>query len=124
MDGFLDRHVASIRTQYKAQRDAMLAALSREFGTDGRGAGGGLQWNVPGGGMFIWARLPAGLSASALLPIALEKGIAFVPGSAFYLRGGDDSLRLSFVTATVAEIDTAIAALAQAEQALSNAAIQ
>lgn len=119
-DGFLDRHVASIRSQYKARRDAMLAALGREFGADGHGTAGGLQWNVPGGGMFIWARLPAGLSARALLPIALENGVAFVPGAAFYLQDADDStLRLSFVTATVPEIDAAIAALARSVRALS-----
>ena len=73
----------------------------------------------------IWARLAAGLSASALPPIALEKGVAFVPGSAFYLNEGDDStLRLSFVTATVPEIDTSIASLAQAVRELRKSAQQ
>jgi 2-aminoadipate transaminase len=119
-DGFLERHVATIRQQYKAQRDAMLAALSREFGGDGSGANGRVRWNVPGGGMFIWVRLPGKLSATALLPIALEKGVAFVPGAAFYLCDGDNStLRLSFVTATPSEIDTAIGALAKAIEQLS-----
>jgi 2-aminoadipate transaminase len=123
-DGFLDRHVASIRAQYRAQRDAMLSALRREFGEGDHGTAE-LQWNVPGGGMFIWARLRAGLSASALLPIALDNGVAFVPGSAFYLRDGDDStLRLSFVTATLPQIDIAIAALAQAVRALSIARVR
>jgi 2-aminoadipate transaminase len=121
-DGFLERHIASIRTQYKAQRDAMLSALSREFGGDGSGANAGLRWNVPGGGMFIWVRLPGNLSATALLPLALEKGVAFVPGSAFYLRNGDDSsLRLSFVTATPAEIDVGIGALSEAVRQASGA---
>lgn len=61
------------------------------------------------------------LSASGLLLIALEKGVAFIPGAAFYLHDGDDStLRLSFVTATVPEIDIAIAALAQVVRGVSN----
>jgi 2-aminoadipate transaminase len=34
--------------------------------------------------MFLWARLPAGLDAAALLPQAVERGVAFVPGAAFY----------------------------------------
>jgi 2-aminoadipate transaminase len=119
-DGFLDRHVASVRALYRAQRDAMLAALRREFGVEGQIATAPLQWNVPGGGMFIWARLLAGLSATELLPIALDQGVAFVPGSAFYQDDGDDStLRLSFVTATEHEIDTAIAALALSVRELS-----
>ncbi len=108
---FLDRHVPRIRALYRAQRDAMLAALHRET------AGLGLEWNVPDGGMFLWARLPRGLSALDLLPRAVEAGVAFVPGAAFYAEGSDDgdslrTLRLSFVTASAAEIDRGIAALA------------
>jgi 2-aminoadipate transaminase len=106
-DGFLDRHVPTIRALYKSQRDAMLAALAREM------TGLGLEWNAPDGGMFLWARLPAGLDATALLPKAVERGVAFVPGAAFYADQPDPrTLRLSFVTASVSQIDTGIAALA------------
>ncbi len=107
--GFLDRHVPTIRALYKSQRDAMLAALQREM------RGLGVQWNTPAGGMFLWARLPAGMDATALLPKAVDQGVAFVPGAAFYAGAADPrSLRLSFVTASVREIDTGIAALAAA----------
>lgn len=108
-DGFLDRHVPTIRTLYKAQRDAMLAALAREM------AGLDVQWNSPDGGMFLWARLPAGMSAIDLLPKAVERGVAFVPGAAFYADGADArTLRLSFVTASADQIATGVAALAAA----------
>lgn len=114
-DGFLERHVATIRVRYKAKRDAMLAALQTEFGGDGRSSPDAMQWNTPGGGMFIWARLPAGVNAKTLLPLALEKGVAFVPGEAFYVQGGDErAIRLSFVTASIPQIEQAIAALASA----------
>lgn len=106
-DGFLDRHVPTIRALYKAQRDAMLAALEREM------QGLGLTWNAPEGGMFLWARLPAGMDAVALLPQAVERGVAFVPGAPFYADAGDPrTLRLSFVTASAEQIATGIAALA------------
>jgi 2-aminoadipate transaminase len=106
-DGFLERHVPTIRALYKAQRDAMLAALDREM------AGLDVTWNRPDGGMFLWARLPAGVSAIDLLPKAVERGVAFVPGAAFYADQGDPrTLRLSFVTASADQIDTGIAALA------------
>ena len=108
-DGFLERHVPGIRALYKNQRDAMLAALSREM------AGLDVEWNTPDGGMFLWARLPQGMDAVALLPKAVERGVAFVPGAAFYADQGDArSLRLSFVTATTEQIATGVAALAQA----------
>lgn len=106
-DGFLERHVPTIRALYHAQRDAMVAALQREMkGLD-------MQWNVPEGGMFLWARLPAGLDAVALLPLAVERGVAFVPGAPFYPGEADPrTLRLSFVTASVEQIDRGVAALA------------
>lgn len=111
-DGFLDRHVPTIRALYKAQRDAMLAALTREMrGLD-------VQWNTPAGGMFLWARLPRGCHAVDLLPRAVARGMAFVPGAAFHAGEADArTLRLSFVTAGVPEIDTGIAALAAAIRA-------
>ena len=113
--GFLDRHVPTIRALYKSQRDAMLAALTREMkGLD-------ITWNKPVGGMFLWARLPEGLSAVDLLPKAVDKGVAFVPGAAFYADNADPrTLRLSFVTASVEQINMGIAALAAAiRQALA-----
>lgn len=108
-DGFLDRHVPTIRALYKSQRDAMLAALEREMKDLG------VQWNTPDGGMFLWARLPEGMDAIDLLPRAVDKGVAFVPGAPFYAQHPDArALRLSFVTATHEQIDAGIAALAQA----------
>ena len=114
-DGFIDRHVPTIRALYKSQCEAMLAALEREFGHTGHGGGDvSLQWNRPVGGMFLWTRLPAGLDAVKLLPKAVDHNVAFVPGSAFYADNADPrSMRLSFVTATVDQINTGIAALAR-----------
>jgi len=106
-DGFLERHVPTIRALYKAQRDAMLAALETHMhGLD-------VRWNQPDGGMFLWVQLPAGLNAMELLPHAVERGVAFVPGSAFYAGEADArAVRLSFVTSTPEQIVRGVAALA------------
>ena len=106
-DNFLDRHVPTIRALYKSQRDAMLAALDTHL------AGSGVSWNTPNGGMFLWLKLPKGMNAIDLLPKAVERNVAFVPGSAFYADTPQmNTLRLSFVTASVQQIHTGIAALA------------
>jgi 2-aminoadipate transaminase len=108
-DGFIDRHVPTIRSLYKAQCHAMLDALSKEM------AGLDVQWNSPDGGMFLWARLPAGMNAADLLPRAVDHGVAFVPGAAFYAADPDPrTLRLSFVTASEEQIRVGVKALAQA----------
>ncbi len=111
--GFLERHVPTIRTLYKQQRDAMLAALAEHFPQNGS-PDETLTWNTPAGGMFLWARLPQGMNAVDLLPHAVDKGIAFVPGAPFFAGVGDErSMRLSFVTPSIEEIQRGIAALAQ-----------
>ncbi|MBL8338138.1 MAG: PLP-dependent aminotransferase family protein [Rhodoferax sp.] len=114
--GFLDRHVPTIRALYKAQRDAMLNALEREFPANaGVDADDRLTWNRPDGGMFLWARLPQGMDAVQLLPKAVDKGVAYVPGAAFFADQADPrSLRLSFVTPSVPDIERGVAALADA----------
>ena len=115
-DDFLERHIPTIRALYKSQRDAMLAAMTREMPD-------GVEWNTPAGGMFLWARLPEGMNAIELLPKAVERNVAFVPGRAFYADKADPrTLRLSFVTCSVAQIDIGIAALAEAIRALQAAA--
>ncbi len=115
-DGFLERHVPTIRALYKSQRDAMLDALTREMPMGDPDAT--LTWNTPAGGMFLWARLPKGMSAVDLLPFAVEQGVAFVPGAPFYADHGDPrTLRLSFVTPSVDEIHRGVAALAAGIQA-------
>ncbi len=108
-DGFIDRHVPTIRALYKAQCHAMLDALSKEM------AGLDVQWNQPDGGMFLWVRLPEGVNAIDLLPKAVDRGVAFVPGAAFYADQGDPrTMRLSFVTASEEQIRIGIQALADA----------
>ena len=107
-DGFLRDHVPTIRTRYKAQRDAMRAALETHMPT-------GCHWNVPSGGMFFWVDLPEGVDAAALLPRAVELGMAYVPGAAFFAGAPRlNTLRLSFVTVAPPEIERGVALLAQA----------
>ncbi len=106
-DGFIDRHVPTIRALYKSQRDAMLAALQAHMPE-------GVKRNTPDGGMFLWLQLPAHVNTLPLLDKAVAKNVAFVPGAAFYAHAPQlNTLRLSFVTASVEQIDIGVQALAQ-----------
>jgi 2-aminoadipate transaminase len=103
--GLLEQHVPAVRARYRAQRDAMAAALREHLPPD-------CDWQVPRGGMFFWLRLPAGCDAMALLPLAVQAGVAFVPGAPFYAHAPDPrTLRLSFVTLSVPDITEAVATL-------------
>ena len=106
-DGFLDRHTPTIRARYRLQRDAMQAALQRSLPP-------GSEWQAPQGGMFFWVRLPEGFDAAELLDAAVARGIAYVPGAAFFAHAPDRrTLRLSFVTLSAQEIDDGVAVLGQ-----------
>ncbi|WUH78750.1 PLP-dependent aminotransferase family protein [Streptomyces sp. NBC_00435] len=104
----LDAHVARVRDAYRIRRDALLAGLPS-------GLPPGSTWNRPEGGMFVWARLPEGHDATALLRAAAARGVAFVPGAPFFAGPPDPrTLRLSFTTHTPKEIEEGFARLSMA----------
>ncbi len=104
-NGFLDTHLPKVRARYKAQRDAMRDALDKHLPA-------GCRFNVPAGGMFFWVELPETLDATALLPQAVDAGMAYVPGAPFYCdTPRANTLRLSFVTVPPPQIEQGVAAL-------------
>ncbi len=104
-NGFLDTHLPKVRARYKAQRDAMRDALDKHLPA-------GCRFNVPAGGMFFWVELPSTLDATALLPQAVQAGMAYVPGAPFYCQAPRlNTLRLSFVTVVPPLIEQGVAAL-------------
>jgi 2-aminoadipate transaminase len=112
-NGFLREHVPTIRARYKAHRDAMRDALQRHLPP-------GCRWVAPVGGMFFWLELPLHMDATALLPRAVEAGMAYVPGAPFFPQGGHaHTLRLSFVTVPPAQIEQGVAALGRVLAAAS-----
>jgi 2-aminoadipate transaminase len=101
-EGFLDRHVHTIRAVYRERRDAMLGALSLFFPPE-------VRWTRPKGGLFLWVTLPHGMDASVLLAQALRQKVAFVPGKSFFPKGGGaNTLRLNFSYCTPAVIEEGV----------------
>jgi len=91
-DGFLDKHIPTIRELYGNQCKAMLDAMDEHFPKEAT-------WTKPDGGMFIWVELPKHINAMELLDEAIKNKIAFVPGAPFYANEpATNTLRLSFVT--------------------------
>jgi 2-aminoadipate transaminase len=83
-------NLAGLVDVYRDRRDAMLEALEANFPA-------GSSWTRPSGGFYVWATLPPGLDSSELLPVAVERRVAYVPGTAFYPDGrGHDAMRLAF----------------------------
>lgn len=108
--GAIDEAVERTRSLYREKRDAMFAALEGTFPDD-------VTWTRPDGGMFLWVDLPDGVDADAMLADALDAGVAYIPGNAFYVDAADpgagtNSLRLCFSYADPGEIREGVARLA------------
>jgi 2-aminoadipate transaminase len=88
--GILARQIPSLRRHYQEKRDAMVAALTRTLGDVA-------SWPSPRGGFFLWVTLPESLDTDQMVMRAVEHGVAYVAGNAFYVNGGGRStMRLSF----------------------------
>ncbi|MCB0109503.1 MAG: PLP-dependent aminotransferase family protein [Caldilineaceae bacterium] len=106
-DDFIEQQFARLRDYYRKRRDLMMAALTREFPSEAAFA-------CPTGGMFIWCELPAHVNATELLPQAIERKVAYMPGAAFFSDGsGHHTLRLSYTLADEAQINQGIKILGE-----------
>jgi 2-aminoadipate transaminase len=106
--GHFEQHLQTIRSAYGRQCQAMLRAIAEHLPRD-------VRTTKPDGGMFLWATLPAGMSSPELFNLAIEQGVAFVPGQAFHVSGGgQNTLRLNFSNSDEARIDEGMRRLAAA----------
>ena len=103
--GHLQPAVTRLRDTYRSRLAVMQTALEEH-------AGGWMRWTRPQGGMFIFAWLPEGMDAMALLPRVMDAGVVYVPGKSFFpVDTGANTLRLNFVSADENAITAGIATL-------------
>ncbi len=102
------RRMDGVRALYTGKRDAMHAALERHLGELAT-------WERPAGGLFFWARLREPVDTRPLLPEMLARGVAFMPGEAFF-PGPEPvtgHIRLNFSHATPQQMDQGLRILAE-----------
>lgn len=98
---------ALVAAHYRARRDAFASLLERHLG-------GTATWRLPPGGLFFWLETGNARDTRELLPVAIERNVAFMPGEPFFIdaeppRG---ALRLNFSHADEAQADRGLAVLA------------
>ncbi|HIP57030.1 MAG TPA: PLP-dependent aminotransferase family protein, partial [Ignisphaera aggregans] len=102
----IENNLPKIKRLYVEKRDAMLEALEEHFVKSA-------WWTKPIGGMFVWVKLNADIDTSDLLKKAVERGVAYVPGKAFYHDGsGVDTMRLNFTYPSIEDIRRGVEILA------------
>jgi DNA-binding transcriptional MocR family regulator len=97
--------LAGLVETYRSRRDAMLEALDEHVHAEAT-------WTHPSGGFYIWVTLPEWVDTKALLAAAVERRVAYVPGTAFYPDGrGANRMRLAFCFPTEERIREGVALL-------------
>lgn len=86
----------------------MLEALDKYFPKS-------FKWTHPEGGMFVWIEGPKNFDAVKLYWKAIEKNVAYVPGTYFYVKKGEakNTMRLNFTNVNEKQIDKAIKILSE-----------
>ena len=106
--GVVKKLAPQLRALYRHKRDVMEKGIREHLG-------GRLTWPAPKGGFFIWATLPDGITDTELLDRALQHGLVFVAGSAFFVDGtGREKIRLSFSAPSPERIAEGVKRLASA----------
>jgi DNA-binding transcriptional MocR family regulator len=92
---------------YRRKRDRFAECLERHFSDIAT-------WQRPAGGLFFWVKLNRLLDTAALLPQAIARGVAFMPGDFFYADAAvpRGTLRLNFSHASEEKMDRGLAILA------------
>src|SRR5258706_10681524 len=67
--GVLDRHLATLKSEHRRRRDAMVQALRQHV------PAAQLRFTVPDGGMYLWCELPPAIRARAVQEHALRESV-------------------------------------------------
>ena len=100
----LSAHLQRVRPIYHERRDAILSALQRHMEQ--------CSWTQPAGGFNLWVMLPPQINERDFYLQAIEHGVGFAPGAAFFTQPqARASLRLSFGSHSPTRIEQGVAIL-------------
>ncbi|WP_301169775.1 PLP-dependent aminotransferase family protein [Brevibacillus nitrificans] len=98
-------HLDRLREEYRHRSRVMQEYLSK--------SGQNLfHWVEPQGGMFLWLSINRAIDTAELLEVAVQEGVAFVPGASFFTGQPErNTLRLNYTHATPDVIETGMGRL-------------
>lgn len=106
-------HIQKARIHYRQKADKFLAAMDKYFPPET-----GVTWTRPEGGLFVWATLPGEIDTMELFYKAIDYGVAFVPGSAFFAENPNhNQMRINFSYPPIGQLDEGVRRLAECVRA-------
>ncbi|HTF34501.1 MAG TPA: PLP-dependent aminotransferase family protein [Myxococcota bacterium] len=116
--GAFERHVRRVRRLYSERLAVLLEAVGQELPEGTLAA-------APAGGTALWVRLPPRADPDAILAAALEAGVVYARGDAFFLDGsGSDCLSLGFANLSPGRIAEGVAILGRIVRAHTGRTVQ
>jgi 2-aminoadipate transaminase len=112
--GAIERSIETVKRALRERRDATAAALERHLPE--------ARFVAPEGGYFLWVDLPEGSDVARLEAASRERGVIFVKGTDFLIKGGESSLRIAYSAVPPDQIEEGIARVADAYRELAGAA--
>lgn len=102
------KHVPVLRKSLRAKLVTLMEALREQFGA-------AAEFDDPQGGIFLWVKLPDGVDALKLFPLAQAAGVAINPGPEWSVNKAHSHsrLRLCFANLSHEEINQGVATLAE-----------
>lgn len=95
--GDVDKQIEKMKKVYVKKRDVMLEAMDTYFPREAK-------WNSPKGGLFLWVELPESVNSTELLMEAVNRGVAYIPGSNFYTTETHNHIRLNYSHPSIDDI--------------------
>ena len=108
----LDSHLERVNGAYRLKCRTMLESLEEFLGNTAR-------WTTPQGGIFMWVELPEHLDTGDMFVEAIERRVAYIPGSVF--SGGEgytNTMRLNFSNLTPENIREGVKRLSEVVKSL------
>ncbi|MBQ7096987.1 MAG: PLP-dependent aminotransferase family protein [Clostridia bacterium] len=104
----IDEHIAKLRSAYGKKCKLMMDCMDKYFPAS-------VKHTSPEGGLFLYCTMPEGYDSKELMKLALEKNVAFVPGTSCMIddKATYSTFRMNYSTASEEDIETGIKALGE-----------
>ncbi len=104
----IDEHIAKLRAAYGKKCKLMMDCMDKYFPAS-------VEHTCPEGGLFLFCTMPEGFDSKELMKRALDKNVAFVPGTSCMIddKATYSTFRMNYSTASEEDIETGIKALGE-----------
>ena len=104
----IDKHIQKLRVAYGKKCKLMIKLMDKHFPAS-------VKHTCPEGGLFLYCTMPQGFDSKELMKKALEKNVAFVPGTSCMIddKATYSTFRMNYSTASEEEIRSGIKTLGE-----------